>query len=159
MLAQTWIPYVTEIALICHIPSGEGGDPNTICVDHESLQAHLNDFRDLHGGDHCGQCQFFKNGDPITNGNWSGDNLTFDAYPSPIVDKATIQFTLDYDSYVKLDVYNTAGSLVSNIFNDFVIEGDLNTVEFEAGNLAAGVYIYKLFTDSETYIDQLVVTR
>ena len=64
-------------------------------------------------------------------------------YPNPFNPNTTIEFEIKEDARVKLTVYNILGEEVAQLVN-----GDINAgthkVDFNAANLASGVYVYRL---------------
>lgn len=64
-------------------------------------------------------------------------------YPNPFNPTTKIGFQLPFDGNVKLYVYNNSGKLVSTISEGFKSAG-YYTIDFNAVNLASGVYFYKM---------------
>ncbi|MGE5798082.1 MAG: T9SS type A sorting domain-containing protein [Ignavibacteria bacterium] len=64
-------------------------------------------------------------------------------YPNPFNPSTMIRFSLKDNGKVRLAVYNLLGEQVSELVNKEMIKG-IHEVEFNAANLASGVYIYKL---------------
>ncbi len=74
------------------------------------------------------------------------------AYPNPFNPSTNIKFGLKETGMVKLVVYNTVGQVVKTLLNEEMPAGS-HSILFDAGNLASGVYFYKLevngFTDTK----------
>lgn len=68
-------------------------------------------------------------------------------YPNPFNPSTTIKYYLPKDSNVKLKVYDILGREVANLVNDRIKAGE-HTVNFNASNLASGIYIYRLSSES-----------
>ena len=64
-------------------------------------------------------------------------------FPNPFNPGTTIQYALPYRSRVTLTIYNTLGQLVVTLVSDD-IEAGYHTVQFDASNLATGVYFYRM---------------
>lgn len=64
-------------------------------------------------------------------------------YPNPFNPSTKIGFELPADGNVKLYVYNNSGKLVSTITDGFKSAG-YYTIDFNAVNLASGIYFYKM---------------
>ncbi len=64
-------------------------------------------------------------------------------YPNPFNPTSNIQFTLPQSSDVKLQVFSITGQLVATLVNGKMSAGE-HVVQFDAGNLASGVYIYRM---------------
>lgn len=64
-------------------------------------------------------------------------------YPNPFNPATTIEYRLDAAAKVSLDVYNLVGQKVATLAEGRQAVGDYK-VDFDASNLASGVYFYKL---------------
>jgi hypothetical protein len=73
-------------------------------------------------------------------------------YPNPFNPTTVINYSIPKTSMVKISVFDILGREVMTLVNDTKQPGNYN-VEFDASNLASGVYIYKLqsgdFTDTK----------
>jgi hypothetical protein len=68
-------------------------------------------------------------------------------YPNPFNPNTTISFTIPVSERVQLSVYNVLGQRVATLVND-VMPAGTHSVNFNAANLASGVYIYQIQTGS-----------
>ena len=68
-------------------------------------------------------------------------------YPNPFNPTTMIRYGLPVSSHVDLRVYDMAGREVAKLV-DQIQPGGYHTVEFNAGGLASGVYIYRLIGTS-----------
>jgi hypothetical protein len=75
----------------------------------------------------------------VTPSNYSLDQN----YPNPFNPSTTINFTIPNSNFVTLKVYNILGSEVATLVNDNLSAG-LYRFNFDAQNLASGVYLYEL---------------
>lgn len=64
-------------------------------------------------------------------------------YPNPFNPTTNINFTVNTTGLVKLTVYNSQGKEVSKLVNDLMEPGTYD-IQFNAQNLASGVYYYSL---------------
>ena len=73
-------------------------------------------------------------------------------YPNPFNPSTSIKFTLPSRELVSLKVYDILGNEVASLLNETMNAG-LNTVKFDASNLASGMYFYTIkagnFTDTK----------
>jgi len=69
-------------------------------------------------------------------------------YPNPFNPTTTIQFTLPQEAHVTLTVYDMLGREITTMLDRELMEDGEQEVEFDASNLASGVYYYRI--DVET---------
>lgn len=75
-------------------------------------------------------------------------------YPNPFNPVTTIKYSLKFDSYVTLKIYDVAGRLVRTILDGIVQNGN-KSINFDGKDLASGVYFYNLIA---TYRDGVIKT-
>ena len=88
----------------------------------------------------------FNPGEQLDNSSTDKANEVLKLYqnlPNPFNPSTKIGFELPFDGNVKLSVYNNSGKLVSSISEGFKSAG-YYTIDFNAVNLASGVYFYKM---------------
>ncbi|CAN5919584.1 hypothetical protein BH24BAC1_BH24BAC1_37580 [soil metagenome] len=66
------------------------------------------------------------------------------AYPNPFTNAVRIDFTSATSGKVTLVIYDGLGRKVSTLFEGDTEAGVVKTVEFNAGNLPRGIYMYRL---------------
>jgi hypothetical protein len=64
-------------------------------------------------------------------------------YPNPFNPTTTIKYSIPKADIVKLTVYNAIGSKVATVVNEYKQAGNYS-VQFNAANLASGIYLYRL---------------
>jgi hypothetical protein len=64
-------------------------------------------------------------------------------YPNPFNPTTTINYSLPKAGQVKLTIYNIIGSKVATIVDEYKPAGNYS-VQFNASNLASGIYLYRL---------------
>ena len=79
-------------------------------------------------------------------------------YPNPFNPVTTIKFTVPNSQKVTLVVYDMLGREVKTLYNDVAPAG-IVTVDFNAENLASGVYIYQLQAGSFIASKKLIVLK
>jgi len=79
-------------------------------------------------------------------------------YPNPFNPSTNITFALPKSERVKLAVYNLLGKEVAVLANGVRSAGP-HMVSFNAGNLASGVYFYKLQTESTLLTKKMVFIK
>jgi hypothetical protein len=80
------------------------------------------------------------------------DYNLYQNFPNPFNPSTIIKYSLSHESNVKLLVYNSLGQMVKVLINSPQSAG-YHEINFNASNLASGVYFYTLYTSS-TYGDQ-----
>lgn len=68
-------------------------------------------------------------------------------YPNPFNPSTTINYSLAKEGNVKLTIYDALGSTVATIVNEYKPAGNYS-VQFNAANLASGIYLYRLESGS-----------
>lgn len=79
-------------------------------------------------------------------------------YPNPFNPNTVIEYTIPEDAFVKLEIYNLLGSKVATIVNENKTAGK-HKVDFDANNLAGGVYIYKLTAGNLTNFKKMIIIK
>ena len=79
-------------------------------------------------------------------------------YPNPFNPTTTITFSLPTSADVKLNVFDMAGRHVKTLVNGHVNAGSYD-VNFDASNLASGVYFYKLTSDNVNIVKKMVLMK
>jgi hypothetical protein len=80
-------------------------------------------------------------------------------YPNPFNPSTLIEFSLPEDvGNVKLSIYNTLGEKVAELVNTSLVAGKYS-YEWNAKNVATGMYIYELRTDKFVSIKKMILLR
>jgi hypothetical protein len=79
-------------------------------------------------------------------------------YPNPFNPSTTIQFAITNESNVNLSIYNALGELVSTLVNEQLKSG-YHQYEFDASNLASGIYIYRIIAGDFVETKKMVLLR
>jgi len=79
-------------------------------------------------------------------------------YPNPFNPATTIRYALPHRSHVTLTVYNTLGQQVAQLINSDIDAG-YHEVQFNATNLASGVYFYRIQAGSYVETRKLLYVR
>jgi len=79
-------------------------------------------------------------------------------YPNPFNPTTTIKFAVNKDSNVNLSIYNVLGELVSTLVDEQMKAGYYE-YEFNASNLASGIYIYRIKADDFVETKKMVLLR
>jgi glucuronoarabinoxylan endo-1,4-beta-xylanase len=79
-------------------------------------------------------------------------------YPNPFNPLTIIPYQIAMSSKVKISVYDILGREVAILVNERQSAGRYR-IEFEANNLASGIYVYKLSTDSFEQSRKMLLLR
>jgi len=80
-------------------------------------------------------------------------------YPNPFNPSTVIEFSLPEEvSNVKLSIYNVLGEKVAELVNTSLIAGKYS-YQWNASNVATGMYIYELRTDKFVSIKKMIVLK
>lgn len=79
-------------------------------------------------------------------------------YPNPFNPSTTIEYSIPEKSFARLSVYNTIGQQVAVLFEG-IKERGVYRYNFNASNLPAGVYIYKLETNKSSFTRKMMLIK
>ena len=79
-------------------------------------------------------------------------------YPNPFNPTTTIAFSVPTKAHVELSVYNIMGAKVATLQNGDMEAGS-HRVNFDSGNIAAGVYFYRLKADGQTLTRKMILMK
>lgn len=79
-------------------------------------------------------------------------------YPNPFNPTTTIKYQLPKPGIVNIKIYDTLGKEVAILVNEEKSAGNY-TVEFNAGDLSSGIYIYKLSTEDFYRVRKMVLLK
>ena len=79
-------------------------------------------------------------------------------YPNPFNPSTTIKFSLPEPTNVSLSIYNTLGQKVAELVNANLDAGRYS-FQWDAGNIASGIYIYELRTDKFISVKKMILMK
>jgi hypothetical protein len=79
-------------------------------------------------------------------------------YPNPFNPTTILSYTLKTDDRVKLTVYNLVGQVVQVLADEYQIAGDYE-ISFDATNLPAGIYLYKLQVGEYSSVKRMTLVK
>ena len=110
------------------------------------------------GPGHCDDVD--RSADELTGIINKEDNVSLSAYPNPFMNSATIEFTLNKDADVVLEVYNMTGLKVATLYEGSVNANQTYTFNFNgATHLKQETYMYFLRTGKTVKMGRLVMIR
>jgi hypothetical protein len=120
--------------ILCHVPPGNPGNPQTICVAASAIPSHLAN----HPGDCIGPCYLYYSPrtNPESNSMIDEDiehAFYVDAFPNPFRGTFALQIHSSMDSPISVKIYDMVGRTVD-------IYGEVNESTLIGNNLNSGVY-------------------
>ncbi len=79
-------------------------------------------------------------------------------FPNPFNPTTSLSYTIPRAEHVSLLIYNVAGQEVAHLINKTQPAGS-HVVEFDAGNLPSGVYLYRLLTEHFSDTRKMMVLK
>ncbi len=92
------------------------------------------------------------------NVNLVPNEYSLSNYPNPFNPSTNIEFTIAKAGNYKIKVYNLNGEIVSELVNGYY-EAGVHKVNFNAGGLSSGMYIYTLQGEGVTIQNKLIILR
>jgi hypothetical protein len=92
------------------------------------------------------------------NAGMSNDFRLGQNYPNPFNPTTTIEFDLPKAEFVALKIYNTLGAEVTTLVSENLPAGQYR-LRLDAGNLASGIYLYKLQAESFVQTKKMILVR
>lgn len=149
--------------IICHFPPDNPANFQTLCVSLKALEEHLSH------GDHVAWCGFVS---PCDEGGMARMNLNdqralFEsvfsddhilvAYPNPADDATTVRFILLEDIQASVSVFNAEGKLMTTLFNDKALGGEIYDLPLDRKLMPDGIYFIQLRTASGFMLNQKLI--
>jgi hypothetical protein len=87
------------------------------------------------------------------------DDQTLSVFPNPTSDQATIVLTPPLEGQIQVLIYNTAGQLVSKVYDGFLKAGARTLIPLKAGSLANGTYLIHVVGSGLTSTTKVLIIR
>ncbi len=133
-------------------------DENTLFInDYKIVNQYLQEFKQRYND--MGGTGVFVFPSPVNDKSIKEFSYhLYQNYPNPFNPVTTIRFELPYSQRVELAVFDMLGRKVKTLFNNNAPAG-IVTVDFNAENLASGVYFYRLKTDNAVITKKLMLMK
>lgn len=79
-------------------------------------------------------------------------------YPNPFNPSTTISFSIPHPAYTTLKIVNTLGQDIAVLVSDNLTPGT-HSFQWNAGNIASGVYYYRLQAGDFTLTKKLILAK
>jgi hypothetical protein len=90
--------------------------------------------------------------------NDNEDDFNFSISPNPVSGPAKVTFTTNKDSRVKLEIISSMGCIMQILVDSPYAEGT-HSVHWDASNLQAGLYYYRMTTCGRSFMGKVVVCK
>jgi uncharacterized protein YodC (DUF2158 family) len=128
--------------LLCHVPEGNQGNPQTLCIGPPAVPPHL----ELHRWDCLGPCSlYYRDGDNIVE----VDNFFVMAHPNPFNAGFSLSILTSEESPVRVNVLDLLGQVVES--HDNVTEQTIMGTE-----LSRGIYFAEVIQGENRQMIQVV---
>lgn len=72
--------------------------------------------------------------------------IDFTCYPNPFMSEITFEISMTYDSHVRIEICNSAGTLLEMICDEDLKQGEFRKFEFDANRYPHSFFIYRVTT-------------
>ena len=79
-------------------------------------------------------------------------------YPNPFNPSTQLSYTLKTDGQVRLTVYNLVGQIVNVVIDEYQTAGSYE-YNYDATNLPAGIYLYKLQVGEYSSVKRMTLVK
>ena len=84
--------------------------------------------------------------------------VLYQNYPNPFNPTTILSYDLKTDAFVKLTVYNLVGQVVQVVIDEYQNAG-YKEVSFDANELPAGIYLYKLQVGNYSSVKRMTLVK
>lgn len=92
------------------------------------------------------------------NSNISDDYKLYQNFPNPFNPATILSYKLNQSGFVTLKVYNLVGQVVATLVDEYQEVGTYSK-QFDATNLSAGIYLYKLQVNNFTSVKRMTLIK
>ncbi|MBK9017951.1 MAG: T9SS type A sorting domain-containing protein [Saprospiraceae bacterium] len=139
---------------VCHVPPGNPGNANTICISPNAVQVHLDH------GDYLGECTCTGQNLslPGANGGFAElDEQEIEMFPNPASKKVTFHLHGFRDEVAEVTLFDYSGKAV---WQTTLEEGQYElTLDLSGSDYVSGIYFVKVSSASNVLTKRLVVSR
>ncbi|KXK42813.1 MAG: Cytochrome c554 [Chlorobi bacterium OLB5] len=82
----------------------------------------------------------------------------YDNYPNPFNPVTNIKFDIPKSSYVKINIYDASGRLVTELVNQYLNAGSYVS-QFTFSEYSSGVYYYRIESGSFTDVKKMILVK
>ena len=102
-----------------------------------------------------------NSGDSNTNGGSSScsSEKLFNVYPNQVNQKSNLDFNLNYDTTIKIELYTKNGQYISKIYDNIAKAGKGYSVNINTASLSPDTYLMKIYTTKEVINKRIVISK
>jgi hypothetical protein len=126
--------------IICHVPPGNSGNPQTLCIAPSAVPAHLAE----HDGDCLGVCPGTR-----LDAHSGAMDQTLSVHPNPFTQTIRLTFEVDEAQVVEAIILDAAGRQIITLFEGQFQHHTHFDRSYDVSSLPKGVYILRLLRGSE----------
>ena len=127
--------------IICHVPEGQPGNPQTLCIGPPAVPPHL----ELHRYDCLGPCSLYYRTDKSIGEN----NFYVYSYPNPFNSGFNLTILSASENSVTVNIHDMLGR-IAETYNDVTEQTVIGT------NLNAGIYFAEVIQDNNRMMIQII---
>ena len=87
-------------------------------------------------------------------------SASLNVYPNPAREYTKINFFLEKEEYIKLNIYNLQGRLIKTLSQNRLVTGNQTFIlNFNDDNISDGMYIVELIANNKVFNAKFVVIR
>ena len=90
--------------------------------------------------------------------NLSDDYKLYQNFPNPFNPATILSYKINQSGFVTLKVYNLVGQVVATLVDEYQDVGTYSK-QFDASNLSAGIYLYKLQVNNFTSVKRMTLIK
>ncbi|WMI65042.1 T9SS type A sorting domain-containing protein [Aestuariibaculum sp. YM273] len=99
----------------------------------------------------------------VDTGGWGkvGDTkaVTFTAYPVPFEEEVTVSYKFDYETNVKIDVYDLKGAVIQKAENNNYRRGTVDRTKLDFSRFNDQMYFVRLTTNKGTLVKKVISSK
>jgi hypothetical protein len=138
--------------MVCHVPPGNPGNPQLICIAPSAVNAHLVK------GSYLGAC----NGSFVVRGGApkpviKEQEAAILAYPNPNAGRFNLKLSDFKAGKVKIEITDGRGKQVMT--REAMVSFNIEDITLDLGSLAAGIYNIKVTGEKEVKVTRVVIAR
>lgn len=82
----------------------------------------------------------------------------FQNYPNPFNPSTRINYSVPYNSFIKIKLYDIFGNEVATLINEKKPAGNYS-ISYNGSGLSSGIYFYQLSADNFTEVKKMILLR